>query len=156
MIRLLLIVAAIVAVGASSASAADSSISKTSSSAAGAIQLNVVAIEMSKGAASVDRRLAHLKKYFAKSFRDYKTFRHLSSHDLALAKGKAATQLVNGKRLEAKYLGRPDKLMRVEVKFDGARMTMKVRDAGLWFHAGRRTRDGKVTVLALTARTKRP
>ena len=153
MMRVLLMTSALLAVGSTSALATESKAPPASSDS---VQLSVVAIEMSKGAASVDPRLKPFKKYFAKSFRDYKTFRYLSTHTLGLAKGKAAIQNVAGKRLEAKYLGRPDKLMRVEVKFDGARMTMKVRDSGLWFHAGRRSRDGKVTVLALKARLPRP
>jgi len=118
------------------------------------VALSVTVIEMTKSGTSIDPKLKHLSRYFAKSFKDYKSFKHKASHAMTLTQGKAGLQTVAGKRLEAEYLGLKDKLMRVQVKFDGARMTMKVRNNGLWFHAGRKGKDGKVTVLALRARLK--
>lgn len=118
------------------------------------VKLEVVVIEMSNAAARIDPKLRHLKTHFARSFKAYKAFKHVASHELRLVQNRKASQAVNGKALEASYLGRKGKLLRVEVKFDGARMTMKVRPGALWFHAGRRTKAGSVTVLALKAHTK--
>ncbi len=116
------------------------------------VALSVTVIEMSNGAPMVDPKLKALARHFKQSFKNYKTFKHVASHAMRLVQGKPAAQSVRGKRLEAEYLGRKDNVMRVQVKFDGARMTMKVRDGGLWFHAGRRGKGGTVTVLALRAR----
>lgn len=115
------------------------------------VRLEVTVIEMSNGAPGTDPALKPLQRHFAKSFKNYKTFKYVASHKLSLSQGKTVTQRVGAKTLAADYLGDEKKLLRVQVKFDGARMTMKVRSGGLWFHAGRRGKDGKVTVLALRA-----
>jgi hypothetical protein len=121
---------------------------------AGAITLEVTVIQASNEGTAVDPKLAPLRKYFESSFKRFTRFEHLGEHQATVPEGgETTTQVVGSLPLTMRFLGRDQGLLRVQVDFAGAKMTMKVRDGRLWFHAGRKHGSG-ILVLALVARGK--
>ncbi len=120
------------------------------------VALEITLIEASRDGAGVDAGLERFRDTFARSFKRFTRFRALGVRKATLPLGVAVpTRILDGKTLTARYEGfdAVRRYLRVEVAFDGAKLTMQVRDGGLWFHAGRRHGRG-ILVLALHAKRR--
>lgn len=121
-----------------------------------AVALEVTLIEASRDGVGVDAGLERFQDTFARSFKRFTRFRALGVRRATLPLGVAVpTRILDGKTLTARYesFDAVRRYLRVEFSFDGAKLTMQVRDGGLWFHAGRRHGKG-ILVLALHAKRK--
>ncbi len=117
----------------------------------GAVQLKVTIIEASRGEGGVDRELSRLSRYFERSFKDFKRFKQLGEHQRSVTlDGTATVKLPDGLELSLKHLGVEQGFVRLAMSLDGLKTTIKVKDGGLFFQAGRKHGDG-ILVLAIEA-----
>ncbi|PIE17182.1 MAG: hypothetical protein CSA66_06415 [Proteobacteria bacterium] len=138
---------ALLAMAGGSALAADGG---PTASAAVDVELNV--IHATKDGA-VDGRLGRLAKTLNKAFKGYKGFRSLDTQRAAVAQGASESlDLPNGTTLTYRYDGARDGYLLVHISVGGLKSTVKVRDGGTFFQAGRGYKDG---MIVLAFRVKR-
>lgn len=118
-------------------------------------KIDVVVIHATKGGA-VDPALASLAKTLQRAFKGYAGFKKLDESRASLGEGDAhKLRLVNGRELSFKFVG-VDRagFLQVHIEVDGLRSTVRVKDGGTFFQAGRGYQDGMI-VLAFKARLAR-
>ena len=119
-----------------------------------AAHFKVTAVHASPRETPPDPSLGKLSEYLTKSFQRYKSFKKLTVIELASKKNKAARGKVpGGKSLKLTYLKTEGGFVHVTLELDGLKTTIRVRDGGLFFHAGRRYEDG-ILVLAIQAESR--
>jgi hypothetical protein len=119
-----------------------------------AARFEVTVVHASPKEAPSDPSLGKLATYLTKSFKRYKSFKKLKVIKLASARNKGARgKLPGGKALTLTYLKTEGGFVHVKLELDGLNTTIRVRDGGLFFHAGRRYEDG-ILVLAIQADTQ--
>jgi len=100
-----------------------------------------------------DPALKSLSQYLSKSFKRYKSFKRVDQLTLVSSRGTAATgKLPDKKVLGLTYVGTEKGFVKVALELDGLKTTVRVRDGGLFFQAGRLYKDG-ILVLAIEAKT---
>jgi len=117
--------------------------------------IDVVVIHATKDG-EVDRALAGLAKTLTRAFKGYSGFSKLDESKASLTEGDAhQLRLANGRELSYKFVGVDrDGFLQVHIEVDGLRSTVRVKDGGTFFQAGRGYKDGMI-VLAFKARLAR-
>ena len=100
----------------------------------------------------LDPALAGLKRTLERAFSGYAGFAKLGEQRETLAlDGEQRLTLPNESELVYRYLGTdPDGFLRVHIEVGGLRSTVRVKDGGTFFQAGRGYKDGMI-VLAFRA-----
>ena len=110
-------------------------------------RISVRIIHATRGDAGVDPALerAGLGGTLKKTFKDYKTFRLLDTHAAVAEVGKTQTvKLPNGADLSYQFLGTVGGFLEIHLDVGGMKSTVKVKDGGLFFQAGRGYKDGMI------------
>ncbi|MEC9072090.1 MAG: hypothetical protein VX938_06915 [Myxococcota bacterium] len=114
---------------------------------------DVQVIHASRAEGPADPALKPLSQYLTKSFKRYKSFKRLDQITLVSSRGTAAKgKLPDKKTLSLKYVESEKGFVKVALELDGLKTTVRVRDGGLFFQAGRLYKDG-ILVLAIEAKT---
>ncbi|TNF30246.1 MAG: hypothetical protein EP329_13950 [Deltaproteobacteria bacterium] len=114
--------------------------------------IDVVVIHATKDG-EVDPALAGLGKTLQRAFKGYEGFAKLDEASASLGEGDAhQLRLVNGRELSFQFVGVDrDGFLQVHIELDGLRSTVRVKDGGTFFQAGRGYKDGMI-VLAFRAK----
>jgi len=132
---------------------AHSSSGDTEAKQASGVQLTVTMIHATKTPAPADQELTELAPYLIKSFKGYRGFTKLSDASQTAARGAWATfKLPGSKTLKLKSLATENKntMLTLQLLLGSLDTTVKVRNGGLFFQAGRVYKDG-ILVLAIQA-----
>ena len=114
---------------------------------------DVQVIHASRAEVPADPALKPLTEYLTKSFKRYKSFKRVDQFTLVSSKGAAARgKLPDRKTLSLTYLETEKGFVKVALELDGLKTTVRVRNGGLFFQAGRLYKDG-ILVLAIQANT---
>jgi len=114
---------------------------------------DVQVIHASRSERPADPALKPISQYLAKSFKRYKSFKRVDQLTLISSKGSAAKgRLPDKKTLSLTYVETDKGFVKVALELDGLKTTVRVRDGGLFFQAGRLYKDG-ILVLAIEAKT---
>lgn len=117
--------------------------------------IDVVVIHATK-AGAVDPALAGLANTLKRAFKGYVGFQKLDEQRAALDEGASHTlTLANGSELAYRFVGTDaDGFLQVHIEVGGLRSTVRVKDGGTFFQAGRGYKDGMI-VLAFRAKLAR-
>ena len=119
------------------------------------VEFTVTVVHATRDGSGVDRALKHLARYFGNSFKRYDGFRKLDGRTGRVAfKGAFEMKLPDATTLKLEHQGVDGKFVNVKLGVGGLKTTMRVRDGGLFFQAGRSYRNG-ILVLAIKAKTTR-
>lgn len=123
--------------------------------ASASASIDVVVIHATKGG-EVDGSLAGLAKTLQRAFKGYSGFKKLDESKASLAEGNShQLRLANGCELAYTFVGVDrDGFLQVHIEVDGLRSTVRVKDGGTFFQAGRGYQDGMI-VLAFKAKLAR-
>ena len=134
--------------------AAETAAASTADDAAARAALSVTVVHATHGDGGVDPALAPLAKYLERSFAQYRAFKRLAAHELAVDRDKTrAVALPNGLKLALTYRGVDKGFVKLGLELDTLKTTVNVKNGGLFFQAGRVHR-GVMLVLAIRARSE--
>ena len=113
----------------------------------------VTSVHASRSEAPEDPALSKLSPYLSKSFKRYKSFKKLNELQLTSKRDKTVKGKIPGnKTLQLTYIKTAGGFVHVKLQMDGLTTTIRVRDGGLFFHAGRKHEDG-ILILAIRAKS---
>lgn len=98
---------------------------------------------------TMDRRLAPMARPLTRAFKAYKGFTWLDEQSSAVrVDDERKLTLPNGSELAYRFLGAdPDGYLRVHIEVGGLRSTVRVKDGGTFFQAGRGYLDGMIVLV---------
>jgi len=119
--------------------------------AASQAKIDVIVIHATKDGA-LDPALAGMEKTLQRAFSGYAGFAKLGAQSVELAvDGEQRLTLPNDSELVYRFLGTdPDGFLRIHIAVGGLSSTVRVKDGGTFFQAGRGYKDGMI-VLAFRA-----
>lgn len=123
--------------------------------ARGQVAFHVTMVQAKKKNGGVDPSLRGLKRYLEESFPGYQSFKNLGQDSERREQGDAFTMsMPDGQTLSLTWLGSEGGFIKVRLMLDGLKTTIRVKDGGLFFQAGRPLRAGGMLVLAISAKSR--
>lgn len=117
------------------------------------VSCEIHVIHAEKGANHIDTQLKSMSRYLTRAFGNrFQSFKQVKKgqYELNLKKSNS-TKLPNGTQLKLTNLGTEKGMLRLAMEISGLKTTIKVRDGGLFFQAGRKYKKGMI-IVAIRAR----
>lgn len=117
------------------------------------VNVAVTVIHAKEAQGAIDPQLAGLARYLAKSFPKHHEFRRLDTASARLVLGgETRMTLPNQAQLGCRYEARDGQFIALHLEVGGLKTTVRVKDGGTFFQAGR-AYDGGMIVLAFEVKS---